>query len=367
MTAHLGRCSWDSLTPVSFRSITIGTLFHSASLTSSGLLGWSHRQSLSPPELWSESRQAMGNAEKQLKISQLVALAAVAEQGGFSAAALHLGLSQSSVSHAIATLEAELGIVLLLRHRSGAVLTPIGTQVYQQARAVLEGLADIRQAANQAKGLKTGRVRLAAVRTVATHILPGVIARFRQLYPKMTVEITEFDRYSEAEQALKDGQADLGFTLLPTLPEFQVWELFREEFVALLPPKKLSEKSPETLEADPLTWKQLLTYSRVANKRSSRHNQLIDEHLASFGYRMPIDYDVREDSTLMSMVEKGLAAAMLARLEAEPIPSGVRVKPLPEPLERVVGVAILANGVLPRAVFAFLDVLLASPTELSPY
>lgn len=61
----------------------------------------------------------------------------------------------------------------------------------------------------------------------------------------------------------------------------------------------------------------------------------------------------------MGLVEKGLGVAVLARLEAEPIPVGVSLKSLPEPLERVVGVAILENAVLPRAVFVFLDVLLA--------
>ncbi len=291
-----------------------------------------------------------------LKISQLVALAAVAEQGSFSAAALQLELAQSTVSHAIATLEADLGVVLLLRHRTGAVLTPVGNQIYQQARDVLSGLGSIRQTADQAKELKTGRVRLAAVRTVATHLLPDVIFRFRQVHSGMTVEITEYDSYKEVEQALRDGQADLGFTFLPTPMGFQSWELFREEFVALLPPAE----SLEDLE-DPLSWEQLVGYSRVANVRSSLHNRWIEDHLKRFGYSLPVDYEVREDSTLMSMVKKGLGAAVLARLEAEPIPTGVRVRSLPEPLERVVGVAMLEDAVLPRAVFVFLDVLLALP------
>ena len=214
----------------------------------------------------------------QLKISQLVALAAVAEHGSFSAAALHLGLAQSTVSHAIASLEEDLGIVLLLRHRTGAVLTPIGSQICHQAQTVLTQLEGIRHTANQAKELQTGRVRPAAPRTVATHSLTDVISRFRRSHPGMTVEIIEYDRYAEVEQALRDGK-----------------------------------------------------------------------------------YDVREDSTLMGMVAKGLGVAVLARLEAEPVPPGVRVQSLPKPLERVVGVAILENAVLPRAVFAFLDVLLALP------
>ena len=48
-----------------------------------------------------------------LKNSQLMALVAVAEEGSFSGAALKLGLAQSTVSHAIATLESDLGAVLL--------------------------------------------------------------------------------------------------------------------------------------------------------------------------------------------------------------------------------------------------------------
>jgi len=320
-------------------------------------------------------------AERQLKISQLTALVAVAEQGSFSAAALQLGLAQSTVSHAIATLETDLGIVLLLRGRSGAVLTPLGLQICQQAKSVLALLADIRQTAQQAKELQTGRVRVATVRSVATHILPGVISRFRQRHPSLTVDIAEYDRYAEVEETLHAGQADVGITLLPTASDFQSWELFRDDFVALLPPAKAANEKVTNKKAaneaaaneadnqdgvpiqggEPMSWEQLLSYPRIVNQRSIGHNSLVEAHLAKFGHRLPIDYAVREDSTLMGLVAKGLGVAVISRLEAEPIPTGVRVKSLPEPLERSLGVAILDSAVLPRAVFVFLDVLLAVP------
>jgi DNA-binding transcriptional LysR family regulator len=89
-----------------------------------------------------------------LKISQLRALVAVAEHGNFSCSALALGLSQSTVSHAIATLEDELGVVLLFRGRHGATLTPIGEQVIQEARQILHLLGTIREKANLAKRLR---------------------------------------------------------------------------------------------------------------------------------------------------------------------------------------------------------------------
>ncbi|MEL6554967.1 MAG: LysR family transcriptional regulator [Cyanobacteria bacterium J06621_11] len=293
-------------------------------------------------------------AERPIKNSQLAALVAVAECGSFSEAALQLGLAQSTVSHAIATLEKDLGIVLLLRGHAGAVLTPLGVQICQQAKTVLAQIDIIQQTAKQAKELQTGRVRVATVRTVATHVLPDIISRFRQAHPSLTIDIAEYDLYAEVEQALKEGQADLGFTMLPAPSEFQTWELFRDEFVALLPPLVPPEKEENTM-----TWEQLMGYARTANQRSSWHNELVDAHLARFGHALPVDYMVREDSTLMSLVTQGLGAAVLSRLEAEPIPSGVRVRSLPEPLERIIGVAILESAVLPRAVFAFLDIVLS--------
>ncbi|MGB3299624.1 MAG: LysR substrate-binding domain-containing protein [Phormidesmis sp.] len=224
---------------------------------------------------------------------------------------------------------------MLLRNRRGAVLTPIGTQIYQQAKSILGQLDDIQQTAKQAKGLQTGRVRVAAVRTVATHILPDVISQFRQVHPQMTVEITEYDRYFDVERSLRDGQADLGFTLLPAPAGLQSWELFREEFVALLPPepssstegalqpRSLKAAEPQNAQADDplLTWEQLTSYSRIVNVRSNQHNVLVEQHAAKFGHALPAAYEVREDSTLMNMIKKGLGAAVLARLEAEPIPA----------------------------------------------
>lgn len=85
----------------------------------------------------------------RLKISQLRALVAVAQSGRFSEAALQLELSQSAISHATASLEEELGVVLIQRGRRGATLTPIGEQVLAEAEQVLERLAQIAKKAQR--------------------------------------------------------------------------------------------------------------------------------------------------------------------------------------------------------------------------
>lgn len=288
--------------------------------------------------------------DSMLKISQLRAFVAVADYGNFSLAALELGLSQSTVSHAIATLEEELGVILFFRSQKGATLTPIGEQVIQEAHQVLHLLEVMQQKANLEKGLQAGQVRVACVRSIATHVLPEVIARFREKFPKMSVVITECDRYAEVEQALRENQADVGFTLLPTTTEFDTRELFRDEFVALLPPKSIAAD-------ESLSWEQLAGYPMIVNIRSPQHNKTVEAHFLKFGQILKVDYEVREDSTILSMVKQGLGAAIMARLAAEPIPLTIETRSLPVPLDRIIGVAILRNALLSRAVFAFLDVL----------
>ncbi len=285
----------------------------------------------------------------QIKLSQLRALVAVAEYGNFSEAALHLELSQSAVSHAIASLESELGVLLLSRGRHGAHLTPVGKRVIGHAHQVQQQLKEMVKEANLEKGLHGGSVRIATFRSVATHVLPAVIAQFRTHFPKISVSITEHDEINSLEQALRQGYVDIGLTELPAGNEFETWEILRDEYVALLPPTS-------KLRSGKLSWQQLATYPLIVYSQGYCATRVRKYLMAS---ELPLNfaYEVREDSTIVSMVLQGLGAAILPRLAAEPIPTEVQVCSLAVPLERVIGAAVLANALLTPAVFAFLDTL----------
>lgn len=295
--------------------------------------------------------------QARLKLSQLRALVAVAEQGNFSEAALALEISQSAVSHAIAALEAELGVLLFSRGRQGAHLTPVGEQVTAHARQVLEHIEEMFKTAHLTRGLQGGRVRIASFRSVATHVLPKAIAQFQQLFPEIAVSVTDYDDYSGVEQALREGQADVGFALLPTSSDFETWELFQDEYLALFP----TSFQPT---GEQLTWKELVNYPLIMHSDPVSCSLLIHRHCAGFGHTLNIAYKVRADSTMVGMVVQGLGAAILPRLAAEPIPAGVKVYSLPVPLFRVIGVMVLADALQIPAVFAFLEMLKANRTLL---
>ena len=289
------------------------------------------------------------NSRDAIKLSQLRALWAVAKCRNFSEAAMHLNVSQSAISHAIATLEDELGVVLLSRGRHGAHPTPVGDQILSDVRTVMDALDEIIRKANLAKGLDGGQVRIASFRSVATHVLPSVIAQFRQAFPAIAVGITEHQNLPSVHQALRQGMADIGFFYLPAPDDFETWELFRDDYIALLP--------PDAQVTEPLTWEQLLSFPLIMAPTDDSCRMLLRKRIAQLGYPLNATYEVREDSTIVSMVEKGLGATIIARLAAEPLPPKVNAYALPSPVERIIGIGILADTLQPPAVFAFLDAL----------
>jgi DNA-binding transcriptional LysR family regulator len=286
----------------------------------------------------------------RLKISQLRALVAIADSGTFSDAALALDLSQSAVSHAIATLEEELGVVLLNRGRQGAALTPLGEDVTAEARRMMGSLERIGQLAQQSRGVQQGTVRIAGFRSVATHILPEVIQQFRQDYPGIQVRIEEYHQSRQVEREVRQGNADIGFTYLPTTSEFTAWELLRDRYVLLLPPHS------DYLDG-PNSWERLVQLPLILAPPDDGCRDIINRHFAHTDFTVQPAYEVREDSTMLSMVQQGLGATIMAQLAAEPIPPSLKIAELPTPLVRVIGVIQLTEALQTPPVYAFMDTL----------
>ncbi len=283
-----------------------------------------------------------------MNVEHLRVLQIVVECGSFSTAALKLNISQSAVSRTIAALEAELGVSLLTRGRFGAHPTLVGERVLRHAQTILDAREQIDYEVNLAKGLKGGRVRVASFRSAATHLLPPMIAQFCQRFPNIEVAITEDDP-TMIDQALREGRVDIGLVPLPRSSEdFDTWEITRDEFVVLLP----------SIKAVPaqLTWEALSTYSFILYNYAEC-TSAVRNHWAQWGQSPKVAYEIKEDSTIVSMVAQGLGAAILPRLAALPIPEEVQVRSLPIPLERIIGAATVANILQPPAVFAFLDLL----------
>lgn len=125
-----------------------------------------------------------------MNLAQLRALVAVADEGSFTQAALALGVTQSGTSHAVASLERELGLSLIHRGRSGVVVTAHGERILPHAREALRRVDRIANEAAEVAGRHRGRLRIAGVPS-ACQLLPALIAEFGRRYPEMEVVLLE--------------------------------------------------------------------------------------------------------------------------------------------------------------------------------
>jgi DNA-binding transcriptional LysR family regulator len=128
--------------------------------------------------------------------ARLRAFVAVADTGSVHAAAGRLMVTDSAVSAAIAALTREVGAPLLERQGRGLRLTPSGRTYAGYARTILGLQAEALAAARGDADPEHGRVRVAAVTTAAEHILPPVLAAFRDRHPGVDVglEVGPSDR-----------------------------------------------------------------------------------------------------------------------------------------------------------------------------
>jgi DNA-binding transcriptional LysR family regulator len=142
---------------------------------------------------------------------RLRVLCEVARQGSFSAAAAALGYTQPAVSRQIATLEAEVGTVLVRRVPAGAVLTDAGRLLVERAEAILARLDDAEMELRALSGLEGGTLRLCTFASAAASIVPLAVARYRERYPAIELSIEMADP-DESVPRLRAGEFDLVLT-----------------------------------------------------------------------------------------------------------------------------------------------------------
>jgi LysR family hydrogen peroxide-inducible transcriptional activator len=147
-------------------------------------------------------------------LRQLEYALAVAEHGHFGRAAAALHISQPGLSAQVRELERRLGVVLFERSRATTRPTPAGVEVLARARRLLADAADLVRVAQSHEGAVRGRVRLAAIPTLAPYLLPAIVVELRRRWPDVELELAEL-RTAELVAAVVDAEVDLGLLATP--------------------------------------------------------------------------------------------------------------------------------------------------------
>jgi DNA-binding transcriptional LysR family regulator len=120
---------------------------------------------------------------------ELDTIAAVARLGGFRAAAIELGVSATSVSNAVAGLEARLGVRLFNRTTRSVSLSEAGEQFIAAVGPALSDIHAAMAATISRRGRPAGTLRLNCPAEAARQILVPVVLEFQRLYPEVRVDI----------------------------------------------------------------------------------------------------------------------------------------------------------------------------------
>ena len=147
----------------------------------------------------------MGNKEYKPTLAQLRTFVTVAEQKHFVAAAGKLGISQPSLSQALAALETGLGIQLIERSTRRVIVTPTGEQLLPFAKATLEAADAFVSQARGAFGVLSGPLNIGIIPTIAPYILPTLLKLIAEEYPELEPRIVE-NQTDNLLQRLRDGQ-----------------------------------------------------------------------------------------------------------------------------------------------------------------
>ena len=150
------------------------------------------------------------------RLNQLALFVRTVDSGSFSKAAREFGLSQPSVSRAVASLEARLGVTLLRRTTRRISATDVGLALAETARSALAAIDDAENAARGNDRL-TGVLRVSLPTAFGARMIVPLLPGFLALQPKLRVELMMSDRFDNlvvegADMALRLGdQPDSAF------------------------------------------------------------------------------------------------------------------------------------------------------------
>jgi LysR family transcriptional regulator, hydrogen peroxide-inducible genes activator len=167
---------------------------------------------------------------------QLEHLVMLADHGHFGQAAKACHVTQSTLSASIKELENVLQARLVDRTKRRVVLTPLGLEIVERARRILNEGNDLVDAARAGSEPLSGTPRMGVIATVAPFLLPDVLPRLRRAYPALRLYLVE-DLTARLVEELQAGKLDIILLALPyeDCRNLETRVLFQDPFKVALP------------------------------------------------------------------------------------------------------------------------------------
>ncbi len=290
-------------------------------------------------------------------------LCEVARCGSFSAAADALGYTQPAVSRQIATLEAEVGTILVRRQPQGAVLTEAGRLLADRGETILARLQDVETELQALRGLQAGTLKLATFASAAASVVPLAVARFRDRHPDVELVVSLLDP-GDSVPRLRAGEYDLALSHDPrrepepeaaapeSLRGVDVVSLFADPMYIALPVGHRLADVAELTMSDFATEPWML-----ATGRTCPDSRLFLRACHDAGFEPRVAFQNDDYSAILGFVAAGVGVSMIPDMVTRSVRDDVVIRALePPPAPRPI-CAILPAGYRSAAASVMLGVL----------
>lgn len=292
-----------------------------------------------------------------MTLTELRYVVALAQERHFGRAAQKCFVTQPTLSLALAKLEEELGVLLFERNKNEVLVTPLGAEIVEQARRVLDEAGRISTLAKGAQDQLSGALRLGVIPTIGPYLLPELVPILRKRAPGMPLMLEE-NFTGNLVPMLRDGEIDAAIVALPfTVPGVKTRTLYEEPFSVVVPDghewAKKKRVRPDELGAENLL---------VLNAGHCFRDQVLE---ACPGQTNTANPDGGRSGssleTIRNMVASGLGVSVLPATALQPRYVNKLVKEIPftDPApSRLVAIAWRASFSRPQAVDAVAQAVL---------
>jgi LysR family carnitine catabolism transcriptional activator len=243
-----------------------------------------------------------------LTLRHLRVVVAVADAGGYTAAARELRVAQSSLSRTVQEVEHRLGVPIFDRTTRSVRPTVDGAEFLATARRLI---AEFDTALNHFEGYLAGTrgsVSVATLPSLAASMLPAVLATYRRTHPDVAVSV--HDGFSEEVLDLvARGAVDLAATVSTAVPaSLAVRHVAADRFTCVMPPGHRLADGNETAWAD-LAGEPFVAFERISSIRS-----YVDGVLVGRGIRTGLVTEARNVVAVAGLVASGLGVSAVPSL-----------------------------------------------------
>ncbi|MGI6118220.1 MAG: LysR family transcriptional regulator [Bilifractor sp.] len=267
----------------------------------------------------------------------------VTEAGSFHKAADILGLTPSAISHAVASMEKELGFSVFTRNKSGVMLTNYGEHLLPYVNAVLNSDESLRQSVAELKGMRQGKIKVGCFSSVCTNWMPRIIKSFGEMYPAIGIEVYE-GTYDDVYGWVKSGAVDLGFLSTSSSGELKIEPFYRDPLKCIVPLNfEKADPSSEYISIEEMSRHQF-----VVQRESTDAD--IQNYLRENNLKVQTNYHVVDDLSTIAIVASGFGICIMPELVMNDIPYEVRQYRMLPDASRLIGIATLNQKVMAPAV-----------------